>query len=131
MWTHLQYSYGIAEYMCTSIRVCVVPCAVQRKSMVLLAMCLFIRNKAMVLLGMFICTCTLHAQYVMNIHGSTGYVQCTYEYFQYVYIHCTLYSRVSEPEPYLAGAGAVTLARVRLRLHLKYLFNNLRKLHGT
>ena len=38
--------------------------------------------------------------------------------------------RVSEPEPgYLAGAGAVTLAR--LRLHLKYLFNNSRKLHGT
>ena len=31
-----------------------------------------------------------------------------------------------EPEPgYLAGAGAVTLAR----LHLKYLFNNSRKLH--
>ena len=27
------------------------------------------------------------------------------------------------------GAGAVTLAR--LRLHLKYLFNNSRKLHGT
>ena len=37
-------------------------------------------------------------------------------------------TRVSEPEPgYLAGAGAFTLAR----LHLKYLFNNSRKLHGT
>ena len=37
---------------------------------------------------------------------------------------------VSEPEPgYLAGAGAITLAR--LRLHLKSLFNNSRKLHGT
>ena len=36
----------------------------------------------------------------------------------------------SRPEPgYLAGAGAVTLAR--LRLHLKYLFNNSRKLHRT
>ena len=35
-----------------------------------------------------------------------------------------------EPEPeYLAGAGAVSLAR--LWLHLKYLFNNSRKLHGT
>ena len=30
---------------------------------------------------------------------------------------------------YLAGAGAVTLAR--LRLYLEYLFNNSRKLHGT
>ena len=36
----------------------------------------------------------------------------------------------SRPEPgYLAGAGAVTLAR--LRLHLKYLFNNSCKLYGT
>ena len=36
-----------------------------------------------------------------------------------------------EPEPeYLAGApGAVTLAR--LRFHIKYLFNNSRKLDGT
>ena len=42
-----------------------------------------------------------------------------------------MYARVSEPEPpelgYLAGAGSVTLAR----LHLKYLFNNSRKLYGT
>ena len=39
-------------------------------------------------------------------------------------------SRVSELEPgYLAGDGAVTLARVRL--HLKYLLNNSRKLHET
>ena len=30
---------------------------------------------------------------------------------------------------YLDGAGAVTLAW--LRLHLKYLFNNSRKLYGT
>ena len=41
--------------------------------------------------------------------------------------------RVSELEPepeYLAGApGAVTLAR--LRFHIKYLFNNSRKLDGT
>ena len=38
--------------------------------------------------------------------------------------------RVSEPEPrYLAGAGAVTLDR--LWLHLKYFFNNSRKLNGT
>ena len=36
----------------------------------------------------------------------------------------------SRPEPgYLAGAGAVTLAR--LRLHLKYLLNNSCKIHGT
>ena len=36
----------------------------------------------------------------------------------------------SRPEPgYLAGARAVTLAR--LRLHLDYLFNNSRKLYGT
>ena len=34
------------------------------------------------------------------------------------------------PKPgYLAGAGADTLAR--LRIHRKYLFNNSRKLHGT
>ena len=42
--------------------------------------------------------------------------------------------RVSEPElGYLAGAGAVTVARLRIRigLHLKYLFNNSRKLYGT
>ena len=39
-------------------------------------------------------------------------------------------SRVSALEPgYLAGDGAVTLARVRL--HLKYLLNNSRKLHET
>ena len=36
--------------------------------------------------------------------------------------------RVSELG-YLAGAGAVTLARLQLRL--KYLFNNSHKLHGT
>ena len=36
----------------------------------------------------------------------------------------------SRPEPgYLAGAGAVTLAR--LRLHLKYLLNNSCKIYGT
>ena len=36
----------------------------------------------------------------------------------------------SRLEPgYLAGAGAITLAR--LWLHLKYLFNNSRKLYGT
>ena len=34
--------------------------------------------------------------------------------------------RISEPG-YLAGAGAITLAR----LHLEYLFNNSRKKHGT
>ena len=45
-------------------------------------------------------------------------------------IFVLLSARFSEPEPgYLAGAGAVTL--VRLRLHLDYLFNNSRKLHGS
>ena len=40
----------------------------------------------------------------------------------------------SRPEPgYLAGAraGAFTLAQLRLRLHLKYLFNNSQKCYGT
>ena len=40
----------------------------------------------------------------------------------------TCHCRVSEPEPrFLAGAVAVTLAR--LRLHLKHLLNNSRKLY--
>ena len=39
-------------------------------------------------------------------------------------------SEPEQPEPgYLAGAGAITLAR--LRFHLKYLFNNSLKLYGT
>ena len=48
-----------------------------------------------------------------------------------LYIKPGLLSRSrSRPEPgYLAGAGAVILAR--LRLNLKYLFNNSRKLNGT
>ena len=46
-----------------------------------------------------------------------------------IYINPGFWSWSHQELGYLAGAGAVTLARPRL--HLKYLFNNSRKLHGT
>ena len=56
-------------------------------------------------------------------------VWCELVQYHSLYINTGFRSQ-SHPEPgYLAGAGAVTLAR--LRLHLEYLFNNSRKLHGT
>ena len=60
----------------------------------------------------------VHAKILLSIGTSTN-----------LYTRVSIRSR-SHPEPeYLAGAGAVTLAR--LRLHLKYLFNKSRKLYGT